>query len=205
MEEERRQMVSTIKNKYKLEFPDILSVMLQIPRHAFVSRKYWNIVYSDEPVPLGYGQTISQPYTVAFMTELLELTGTDRVLEIGTGSGYQAAVLAKLAKEVYTVEVIPQLAINAKSTLKHLGFKNVSIKEGSGEWGWKEKSPFDAIIITAGLGQSVPNALFEQLTEDGVLVAPVGMGKNKTMTRFLKSNGKISQEKFGTFRFVPFV
>ena len=205
MEDKRREMVYDIKEKYGLKNPEILSVMLQIPRHNFVDKEYWNIAYDDGPVPLGYGQTMSQPYTVAFMTDLLDLTGKEKVLEIGTGSGYQAAVLSKLAKEVYTVEIIAELANKATDTLKKLEIENVYIKKGSGEFGWPEKAPYDAIIITAGLGEDVPQTLFNQLNEGGILVAPVGEGQDKKMTRFIKSVEEINKEEFGTFHFVPFV
>src|SRR3989344_9510345 len=151
--DDRERMVYEIRSRYDLRAPRVLSTMLEIPRVEFVPKNYKNIAYQDRPVAIGHGQTMSQPYTVAFMTDLLELTGREKVLEIGTGSGYQAAVLSKLAKEVYTVEIIPQLAERAKKTLHKLGYKNVYVKSGSGEYGWEEKAPFDAVIITAGLGE----------------------------------------------------
>ncbi|OGM05004.1 protein-L-isoaspartate O-methyltransferase [Candidatus Woesebacteria bacterium RIFCSPHIGHO2_01_FULL_39_32] len=206
MKDEREQMVYTIKSKYGLGSSDVLSVMLQIPREKFVPKRYRDMVYHDGPVSIGYGQTMSQPYTVAYMTDLLELTGKEKVLEIGTGSGYQAAVLSRLAKGVYTVEIIRQLADGAKKTLKKLGFRNVYVRKGSGEYGWRKNAPYDAIIVTAGLGDKVPEELFDQLKKGGVLVAPLGRGHDKTMTRFEKNkNGEIIREKFGIFHFVPFV
>lgn len=218
MEDERQKMVYEIEEKYGLRSPDVLSVMLQIPRHKFVDEKYWDAAYSDEPVPIGFGQTMSQPFTVAFMTNLVVSTkdkgqrakGKSKILEIGTGSGYQAAILSYFFKEVYTVEIIRRLADRAKNTLTELGYKNVFVKEGSGEYGWKENSPFDAIIVTAGIEDKVPKALFSQLKEGGVLVAPIGKGPDKIMTRITKQSksknkNKYKKELFGTFRFVPFV
>lgn len=205
----REQMVEEIKTKYGFKSPQVLSAMLQVPRHSFVDKKYEAIAYGDRPIPIGHGQTMSQPYTVAFMSDLLELTGDEKVLEIGTGSGYQAAVLAELAGEVYTMEIVPELAKRAEKTLKGLGYKNVHVKSGSGEHGWSEEAPFDAILITAGVEDEVPQELFDQLKEDGVLVAPIGKEHDKEMTRFIKSDkhGKkeINKEEFGIFHFVPFV
>ena len=208
--DDRERMVYEIRSRYDLRAPSVLSTMLEIPRVEFVPKNYKNIAYQDRPVAIGHGQTMSQPYTVAFMTDLLELTGNEKVLEIGTGSGYQAAVLSKLARKVYTIEIIPELARNAEKNLKRLGYKNVKVKIGTGEYGWKEKSPFDTILVTAGLGEKVPDALFEQLKADGVMVAPIGRGADKKMVRFTKTRlhqsfGEAKKEKFGTFHFVPFV
>jgi protein-L-isoaspartate(D-aspartate) O-methyltransferase len=211
----QEEMVDEIKKRYGLKSPKVLSVMLQIPREKFAPRKYKDIAYRDGPVPIGYDQTMSQPYTVAFMTHLLisgkkfssaKVTEDWRVLEIGTGSGYQAAILSKLAKEVYTIEIVEGLAKKAKKTLKRLGYDNVHVKVGSGQWGWEEAAPYDAIIVTAGVEKKVPRKLFDQLKEGGVLVAPVGSGYNKTMTKFIKmKGGRIKKEKHGVFHFVPFV
>lgn len=136
-----QDMVLDIKEKYNLDAPKVISAMLSVPREEFVPRQYRQLAYEDMPVSIGFGQTISQPYTVAFMTNLLDLKGDEKVLEIGTGSGYQAAILSKLAKEVYTIEIIPQLAKKAKETLKRLRCENVEVKKGSGEFGWEEKGP----------------------------------------------------------------
>lgn len=209
-DDSRRRMISVIQNKYDLKSPEILSAMLQIPRHKFVDRKYWSESYLDKPISIGFSQTMSQPYTVAYMTHLLteKLESFDKVLELGTGSGYQAAVLSKLFKKVYTMEIIPELAQGTKKTLKRLGYKNVFVKSASGEWGWKEKSPFDAILVTAGM-EKIPNVLFDQLKINGVLVAPLGKGIDKRMTRLKKDRkngkGKLVREEFGIFHFVPFV
>src|SRR4030043_540771 len=206
-------MIWEIKENYGLDSPRVFEVMLQIPRDKFISRKYKNLAYNDTPISIGFGQTMSQPYTVAFMTHLLVgVKGKEKdiknwkVLEVGTGSGYQAAVLSKLFKEVYTVEIIPKLAENAKERLKALGLKNVFIKVGSGEWGWKEHAPYDAIIVTASIEDAVPNELNNQLKIGGVLVIPLGKDDGATMTRFIKTSKiKFKKEEFGTFYFVPFV
>jgi protein-L-isoaspartate(D-aspartate) O-methyltransferase len=207
----REKMVDYIRTHYGLDSPKVLKAMLQVPREKFISKMYGPIAYRDGPVSIGHGQTMSQPYTVAFMTHLLtekRKTKHEKVLEIGTGSGYQAAVLSHLVKEVCTVEIIPELAGSAKRRLKKLGYKNVFVKEGSGEVGWSEKAPYDAIIITAGV-EKVPKSLFGQLNVDGVLVAPVGKGYDKVMTRFRKLQNsktpKLKTEEFDIFHFVPFV
>ncbi|OGM18907.1 protein-L-isoaspartate O-methyltransferase [Candidatus Woesebacteria bacterium RIFCSPHIGHO2_01_FULL_38_10] len=204
--DKRVKMVSEIKEVYGLDSSEVLSAMLQIPRDAFVPKKERGIAYQDGPVSIGYGQTMSQPYTVAFMTYLLSLKGRERVLEIGTGSGYQAAVLSKLAKEVYTIEIVDKLAKRAEKILGDLGYLNVHVRSGSGQWGWQEHAPYDAIIVTAGIEDEVPEELFRELKEGGVLVTPIGKGYNKVMTRYKKlKNGKTKKEKFGIFHFVPFV
>lgn len=215
--DERERMVEEIKKRYNLDAPEVASAMLQVPREKFIAKKYKDIAYSDRPVSIGYSQTMSQPYTVAFMTHLLvsgrvSVRGRKkniskwRVLEVGTGSGYQAAILSHLFKKVYTIEIIRQLADRAKKRLKKLGYKNVHVRQGSGEWGWPEKAPFDAILVTAGLKKSVPQELLDQLREKGVLVAPIGSGSDKVMTKFTKAKGnRLKKEKFGIFHFVPFV
>lgn len=202
----KEEMVAVIREKYGLESPKVLSAMLEVPRHRFTPLKYQAFAYQDRPIPIGHGQTMSQPYTVAFMTHLLGLKGEEKVLEIGTGSGYQAAILARLAKQVYTIEIIKSLAQAAKKRLASLGFTNVHVKQGSGEFGWPEKAPFDAILITAGIDDKVPQALFSQLRKGGVLVAPIGPGYDKVMTKFIKTrNGKLKKQEYGIFHFVPFI
>lgn len=199
-------MVRTIKKTYGLDSPRVEEAMKRVPREQFVPEKYRETAYRDAPVPIGCDQTMSQPYTVAFMTHLLDLQGKEKVLEIGTGSGYQAAIMAELADKVYTMEIIPQLAESARETLKELGYENVYVKAESGEKGWPEAAPFDAMMITAGVEGEVPQALFDQLKKGGVLVAPVGGGYDKQMTRFTKGdNSKLDKEEFGVFHFVPFV
>lgn len=197
-------MIREIKDKYSFNSPVVFAAMLSVPREEFVPGEYKNRAYFDGPVPIDYGQTISQPYTVAFMTDLLQLKGNEKVLEIGTGSGYQAAILSLLADKVCTIEVIPQLAREAKKRLKRLGYKNVKVKSGQGERGWYGESPFDAILVTAGV-EKVPRSLLNQLREGGVLVAPVGKGFDKVMVKHIKRRGKIKKEEYGIFHFVPFV
>jgi len=190
---------------YGLSSPRVFSAMLQVPREEFAPWQFRYLAYKDNALSIGHGQTISQPYTVAFMTDLLDLDKNDRVLEIGTGSGYQAAILSLLAKEVYTVEIVDILAKKARKRLERLGFKNVQVKSGSGEYGWKEKAPFDAIIITAAT-EKVPKELFKQLKDEGKLVAPVGGRDHQRMMRYTKkTNGKLKKEKFQTYVFVPLV
>lgn len=197
-------MVEEIRVAYGLDSPRVLSAILRVPREKFIPSKYSHLAYTDSAISIGYGQTISQPYTVAFMTHLLNLTGDEKVLEIGTGSGYQAAVLSLLAERVYTVERIPELAKEAKKRLKELGFENVEVRTDPGELGWKEKAPFDAILVTAGM-EYIPKELINELKDEGVLVAPVGEGRDKKMTKITKRKNKIKKEEFGTFQFVPFV
>lgn len=199
-------MIWEIKTKYGLDSPKIFSAMLQVPREEFISKKDKHFAYKDSPVSIRYGQTMSQPYTVAFMTDLLNLKGKEKVLEIGTGSGYQAAILSLLVKEVFTVEIVKDLARKANKILTKLGFKNVYTKTGTGEAGWVEEAPFDAILITAALESKVPRTLFDQLKTNGVLVVPIGEGNDKIMTKYTKrKSGKIEKEEHGIFHFVPFV
>lgn len=202
----RARMVEEIRKKYGLNSPQVFSAMLKVPREKFVPQKYSHMAYSDAAVSIGHGQTISQPYTVAFMTDLLNLLGNEKVLEIGAGSGYQAALLSLLADKVYTIERIPELAQEARERLKKLGFKNVEVKTGTGELGWKEKAPFDAILVTAGMSDGTSEELLSQLKVGGVMVAPIGEGDDKTMTKFVKkSKSKIEKTEHGIFHFVPFV
>jgi len=206
MRDKREQMVFDIKQRYGLSSPDVLSAMLQVPREEFIDDKYKDIAYDDTAISIDFGQTISQPYTVAFMTDLLDLTGDEKVLEIGTGSGYQAAVLSKLASKVYTVEIVPELAKKAKERLTRLGYHNVFVKSASGEYGWREEAPYDAVIITAALEKEIPKALVEQTKAGGVIVAPIGPRSSQTMTRFTKmEDGTLKKEEFQKYVFVPFV
>jgi len=217
------EMIWEIKENYGLNSPRVFKAMLQIPREKFVEGKYKDLAYKDTPISIGFGQTMSQPYTVAFMTHLLASSiknqVSSKVLEIGTGSGYQAAVLSQLFSKVYTVEIIPELADMAKKTLKDLGYKNVIVKQGSGEGGWPEQAPFEAIIVTAATEIKFVRDFFNQLKVGGVLVAPLGKADGSEMTRITKLKGFKSSdlknptslklrgvwEEFGTFYFVPFV
>ena len=160
----RERMVREIEDVYGFTDQKVFDAMLRVDRSCFTPKAYLHIAYDDTTIPLGYEQTMSQPYTVAFMTHLLSLKSSDKVLEIGTGSGYQAAVLARLASEVYTVEIKRQLARLAKNRLKEIGYTDVFVRQGSGVSGWPEKSPFDAILITAGVSTKIPRVLFDQFS-----------------------------------------
>lgn len=181
----------------------VLAAMERVPRHEFVLATDVDQAYADHPLPIGHGQTISQPYIVALMTELLDLQPGDKVLEIGTGSGYQAAVLAELTDEVYTVEIIPALAASAAERLRRLGYTNVQSKTADGYFGWEECGPFDAIIVTAA-PDHVPSPLVQQLKEGGRLVIPVGPpGGYQTLWRITKSAGQVVSENITGVIFVP--
>ena len=181
--------------------PQVLRVMRRVPRHLFVPEKFREYAYADHPLPIGEEQTISQPYIVAFMTQALELKKGDRVLEIGTGSGYQAAVLAELVEEVYTIEIIPMLAERAEKLLKELGYDGIQVRAGDGYLGWPEAAPFDAIIVTAA-PEHIPAPLIEQLGEGGRLVLPVG-DEYQELMRVVKEGGEIRRENLLPVRFVP--
>ena len=171
--EARSQMVKFHLLGRDITDQDVIDAMEQVPRHEFVPVEFKGQAYADHPLPIGHGQTISQPYIVALMTQLLELKPTFRVLEVGTGSGYQAAILGELCAEVYTVEIIPELASTATERLERLGFENVHVKQDDGYYGWKEHAPYDAIIVTAA-PDHVPPPLIAQLRDGGRLVVPVG-------------------------------
>jgi len=182
----------------------VLSVFRKVPRHEFVPESEAGSAYGDYPLPIGEGQTISQPYMVAAMTELLDLKKSDKVLEIGTGSGYQAAVLAELAGEVYSVERVQPLADRARENLKKLGCANVKIKVGDGTLGWGENAPYDAIVVTAG-SPEVPKALIEQLSEGGRLAIPVGGRYSQMLTKVQKLKSKIKATDVCGCVFVPLI
>jgi protein-L-isoaspartate(D-aspartate) O-methyltransferase len=182
---------------------EVLQAMAEVPRHEFVPASLRPYAYADGPLPIGHGQTISQPFIVAYMTQAMELSKEDTVLEIGTGSGYQAAILGKLTKEVYTIEIVPPLAESARAVLSKLGFENVHVRLGDGYLGWPEKAPFDAIIVTCA-PDHVPEPLISQLKEGGRLVIPVGAaGGIQQLVLLRKRNGQISKEKMLDVRFVP--
>ncbi|MFQ5849554.1 MAG: protein-L-isoaspartate(D-aspartate) O-methyltransferase [Candidatus Binatia bacterium] len=182
----------------------VSEAMREIPRHIFVPREEKKWAYIDGPIPLGYGQTISQPYMVALMTQALALGGNEKVLEIGTGSGYQAAILSKLAKQVYSVERIEELARRAKRTLAKLGILNVRVVYGNGCLGLPEEAPFDAIIVTAAAPE-VPKPLTEQLAEGGRLVLPVGERGTQTLVKITKAGNTVHKEDLGLCAFVPLI
>jgi protein-L-isoaspartate(D-aspartate) O-methyltransferase len=181
----------------------VLAAMRKVPRHLYVPREMEPYAYADQPLPIGYGQTISQPYIVAFMTEALELKPQDRVLEIGTGSGYQAAVLAELVQDVYSIEIVEPLGREAAERLKRLGYSNIQVRIGDGYRGWPEAAPFDAIIVTAA-PDHVPPALVGQLRQGGRLVLPVGRFFQE-LVRVRRTASGTKQETLLPVRFVPMV
>lgn len=199
----RREMVEKDLSGRGIKDRRVLEAMNMVPRHLFVPERHRPSAYQDRPLPIGEDQTISQPYLVALMTELLELKGNEKALEIGTGSGYQAAVLSHLAKEIYTIEIIPSLAQRAKETLARLGYVNVWVKVGDGFFGWEEKGPFDAILVTAS-AQKIPEPLWYQLREEGRLVMPLG-GERQTqrLIRVRKLAGRRHIEYITGVIFVP--
>jgi protein-L-isoaspartate(D-aspartate) O-methyltransferase len=185
--------------------PDVLRVMRSVPRHEFVPAEHLDEAYADCPINIGYGATISQPYIVAAMSELLELSKAHRVLEIGTGSGYQSAILAELAGEVFSIEVVPQLAQSAAKTLERLGYTNVHVRAGDGYGGWPEQAPFDRIILTAAPVE-IPSALVDQLLRGGRLVAPIGREDDQELVLIDKSvAGRIARRVVFPVLFVPMI
>ncbi|HOT91704.1 MAG TPA: protein-L-isoaspartate(D-aspartate) O-methyltransferase [Anaerolineae bacterium] len=203
--QERLQMVSETIVSRNVTDPAVLRAMRTVPRHRFVPADYISLAYADHPLPIGYGQTISQPYIVAWMTELLSLQPGEKVLEIGTGSGYQAAVLAELGDiEVYSVEIIPELAEHAAARLRDLGYTNVQVKQGDGYYGWEEHAPFDAIIVTAA-PDHLPPPLVAQLKDGGRLVIPIGPpGGYQSLWQFVKEGDDLKAYNLGGVIFVPF-
>jgi protein-L-isoaspartate(D-aspartate) O-methyltransferase len=185
---ERERMVDEQLVGRGVADPRVIEVMRRLPRHLFVDEALRDRAYGDHPLPIGEGQTISQPFIVGRMTELLRLTGREKVLEVGTGSGYQAAVLAELAARVCTIERLPRLAGRARETLEGLGYRNVWVRAGSGTLGWPDEAPFDRVLVAAG-GPSVPPPLFEQLAEGGRMVMPVGDATNQTLEVIEKVQG----------------
>jgi protein-L-isoaspartate(D-aspartate) O-methyltransferase len=181
----------------------VLQAMYSVERHKFIPDQQINAAYEDHPLPIGYEQTISQPYIVALMSELCELKGDEKVLEIGTGSGYQAAVLSLLAKKVYSIELIEPLSKSAALRLKNLGYKNIEIKAGDGFKGWPEYAPFDVIMLTA-CPPEIPEALLDQLKEGGIMVAPVG-NYQQELVKIEKRGGAIFKKTITYVRFVPMV
>jgi protein-L-isoaspartate(D-aspartate) O-methyltransferase len=171
----RAQMMDTQLRGRDIRNPAVLEAMKRVPRHEFVPAYLRDRAYEDGPLPIGAGQTISQPYIVAYMTQAIEPVKTDRVLEIGTGSGYQAAVLAELVSEVYTIEIVPTLAASSAALLKKLGYTNIHAREGDGYAGWPDAAPFDKIVVTAA-PESIPQALVDQLKVGGIMAVPVGRG-----------------------------
>jgi protein-L-isoaspartate(D-aspartate) O-methyltransferase len=182
--------------------PRVLAALRAVPRHEFVPAEHRSSAYTDEPLPIGEGQTISQPYVVAAMTEAVALGGDERVLEVGTGSGYQAAILAELAREVYTIEIVKPLADSAKERLARLGYRNVHVRHGDGWRGWPSAAPFDAIVVTAAPGE-IPQALLDQLAVGGRMVLPVGDAEHQELLRLVREPTGIRRERLMDVRFVP--
>lgn len=181
----------------------VLAAMAKVPRHEFVPADMRHLAYADGPLPIGHGQTISQPYIVAFMTEILKPQTSDRVLEIGTGSGYQAAVLAELVAEVYTIEIVEALASRAEADLRRLGYANIWVRAGDGYQGWPEKAPFDAVIVTCA-PEAVPQALTDQLKDGGRMIIPVGGGGAvQELVLLEKQGGQLHRQAVLPVRFVP--
>lgn len=198
----RRDMVARQICDRGIRSPRVLEAMTEVPRHLFVPPERMGEAYADEPLPIGEGQTISQPFMVAAMTEALSLEGQERVLEVGCGSGYQAAVLSRLAREVIAVETLPALAASASERLVRLGYTNVTVREGDGSAGWIASAPYDAILVTAA-APVVPLPLVEQLAEGGRLVIPVGGPKHQELLRIVKRDGRTSEQSLYSCRFVP--
>lgn len=199
---ERQAMVETQIAAREIHDARVIAAMQAVPRHEFVPAKLRAFAYEDGPLPIGYEQTISQPYIVAFMTEQLALQPSHRVLEVGTGSGYQAAVVSKLAAEVFTIEIVEPLARRAAADLARLGFKNVQVRAGDGYQGWPEAAPFDAIIVTCA-PDHVPEPLVRQLKDGGRMVIPVGESGRQQLYVLEKRGGKIEQRAVLPVKFVP--
>ncbi|MDH3499478.1 MAG: protein-L-isoaspartate(D-aspartate) O-methyltransferase [Acidimicrobiia bacterium] len=203
--ETRADMVETQIEMRGVSDPMVLDAMRSVPRHLFVSEQQWDQAYADHPLPIGHGQTISQPYMVALMSENLDVSAGDRVLEIGTGSGYQAAVLGQMGMQVFTIEIIPELARRSGALLSDLGYTNVQSRAGDGYFGWEEEAPFDAIIVTAA-PDHVPQPLVGQLAPGARMVIPVGpVGAVQTLWRFTADeSGELIAENLGPVLFVEF-
>jgi protein-L-isoaspartate(D-aspartate) O-methyltransferase len=203
-EKERNRMVDDQIIPRGVRDERVLAALRKVPRHEFLPEAIRGMAYADNALPIGEGQTISQPYMVALMTELLALKGTERVLEIGTGSGYQAAVLAELCEKVYTVERIKTLADRARATLDRLGYRSVAIKVYDGTYGWKDMAPFDAILVTAG-SPDIPTPLVEQLKEGGKMVIPVGTRYGQDLIRVIRTAEGTLKEQTIPCVFVPLI
>jgi protein-L-isoaspartate(D-aspartate) O-methyltransferase len=200
--EERRTMVRTQIRARGVKDRRVLAALEKVRRHLFVPARLGAAAYDDHPLPIGEGQTISQPYIVALMSEALRLAPGARVLEVGTGSGYQAAVLGELCKEVYTIEIVPSLGKGAAKLLAGLGYRNVQVRVGDGYQGWPEKAPFDAVLLTAA-PETIPAPLIRQLKLGGVLVAPVGPSGDQRLVRLTRTASGVRREHLLDVRFVP--
>lgn len=200
----RMNMVRTQIVDRGISNPETIKAMKKVPRHLFVPPEYANEAYGDYPLAIGYGQTISQPYIVAYMTEAVRPAPRKKVLEIGTGSGYQAAVLAEITDSVYTIEIVKELAIESETRLKRLGYRNIVCRAGDGYNGWEEHAPFDIIVVTAAVF-TIPQPLIDQLAENGRMIVPVGSANGSQELKLLvKKNGKTGIRDLIHVRFVPF-
>ncbi|MFP4525619.1 MAG: protein-L-isoaspartate(D-aspartate) O-methyltransferase [Bacteroidales bacterium] len=199
---EKQQMVKQQIVDRGIKDPKVIAAMKDVDRHVYVPKNYRDMAYSDRPLPIGDGQTISQPYIVALMTELLELEEGEKVLEIGTGSGYQAAVLSHITSEIYSIEIIEELAEEAKENLQKQGYDSIKLKIGDGYKGWEEYAPFDAIIVTCA-PSDIPEPLKEQLAEGGRMVIPIGDKFIQELVLFEKKNGELEKQEISSVRFVP--
>ena len=201
--QQREEMVETQLKNRDISNELVLEAMRKVPRHLFMPASVRQHAYIDSPVPIGEGQTISQPYIVGLMTQTVDPKPGDRALEVGTGSGYQAAVLGELVQEVYTIEIVPVLAERAGKVLSESGYDNVEVRQGDGYQGWPEKAPFDIILITAA-PEEIPKPLIDQLAEGGRLVVPVGpQGEIQTLTLVTKEKGEVKRAYITDVRFVP--
>ncbi|MFQ3619652.1 MAG: protein-L-isoaspartate(D-aspartate) O-methyltransferase [Spirochaetales bacterium] len=200
----RERMIQTQILSRGVKDPKVIEAMRRVPRHRFVPTTLQRRAYEDNPLPIGYGQTISQPYIVAYMTELLALKGSEKVLEVGTGSGYQAAILAEITPLVFTIEIIPELAEHARITLQENGYSFVKTRTGDGYYGWEEESPFDAIIVTAAAGH-IPPPLLSQLKPGGRIIIPIGGIYDVQMLTLVEKNveGSFRTYQLLPVRFVP--
>lgn len=198
---QRQRMVERQIRARGIRDQAVLEALRKTPRHRFVPETYKHLSYEDHPLPIGRDQTISQPFIVAYMTEAAKISSQDKVLEIGTGSGYQAAILSEIAKEVYSIEIIPELAERARQTLGDLGYKNIQVRAGNGYLGWPEHAPFDAILVTAAPDE-IPKALVEQLAVNGKMVIPVGVG-DQEMVIITKTKDGVVEKRTMPVRFVP--
>lgn len=199
----RQRMVEQQLRGRDISSEVVLVAMVEVPRHEFVTADYVSSAYSDYPLPIGFGQTISQPYIVAVMTELADVQAGEKVLEIGTGSGYQAAILAQLTDQVYTIEIIPELAQRAQDTFKQLGYQQITAKQADGYGGWEEYAPFDAIIVTAA-PDHVPQPLVNQLADGGRMVIPIGPpGGYQSLWLLERKGDEVIRTNWGGVRFVP--
>jgi protein-L-isoaspartate(D-aspartate) O-methyltransferase len=202
--QQRNAMVSRQIEARGITDERVLAAMKKVPRHAFVPQRLRFFAYADRPLPIGEGQTISQPYIVALMTSVLALKGDEKVLEIGTGSGYQAAILAELVPKVYTIEIVPALAHTAAERLKRLGYDTIEVKTGDGYQGWPDQAPFDAIIVTAAPDE-IPQRLVEQLADGGRMILPLAEGYPQKLIRLEKRGERILQEHISDVMFVPMI